>query len=590
MRSRVCMAVQLLLVVSLLGGIAGCADSSPDSTVERVLYLNNDDTFHRLGRYVDVLADPAGELSIDDVTSPEYNGQFLPLNAPAINMGITPVTFWFRFTIAGDAPDGGEKFWILHISRPFISTFQIYMPSMSGNMDWGIWTVIRAGEFDMADNAPPPFLDFEIPVSNKPRTVYIRARDNAIMFLPLDIFSPEGFRDHSRCRMLLLGLYVGIIVAMLLYNLFIFRTIHHLCYLWYVLYIGSLSIFILGINGFTYEYIHQGNPETMIRVDLFFLGIAFIGIIQFTSGFLGTRTEFPIGDRILRGMIIPSLLLVAVTPFADLIMVNHSYSFLGMILVAMIVCIAYAAMQRKILQAPYYLLAIGIIAVSGTIYVLTVRGIIPMSALTFHSLQIGSAAEAIFLSFALANSISNIQRDRDLAVKSEEHYRHLAVTDGLTNLYNSRYFRDRLMIEIRLAHRHAMSLCLIMLDVDYFKKFNDTRGHLEGDRLLAHLGSVIRQSVREMDIACRCGGEEFGIVLPGASVAQAFEIAERIRRSFQETSRDVFGDDVEITISAGTAELAGSETDLQLIDRADQALYEAKDSGRNRTVTAEKPA
>ena len=167
------------------------------------------------------------------------------------------------------------------------------------------------------------------------------------------------------------------------------------------------------------------------------------------------------------------------------------------------------------------------------------------------------------------------------------HYRELSQRDGLTGLYNRSYLEQILNDSVRHAERTGKSLSFIMLDIDHFKEFNDTWGHQEGDRALAFVARVIRDSLREQDVAARYGGEEFSIVLAGADLFIANIVAERIRRSCETRSLSL-GKYKTLTVSLGISLFRPGETPESLIRRADEALYRAKRNGRNR-AEAEAP-
>lgn len=160
----------------------------------------------------------------------------------------------------------------------------------------------------------------------------------------------------------------------------------------------------------------------------------------------------------------------------------------------------------------------------------------------------------------------------------------LAREDGLTGLANRRHLMDQLTHEVGRACRYEMPLSILMLDLDRFKRFNDTYGHLKGDELLREFGNILKNSIRSTDIAGRYGGEEFAVILTNTSLKGAIVIAERIRR-FVEALKITVNKDVPpqgITVSIGIAELAPGETHEDLLAAADAALYRAKDGGRNR--------
>ncbi|OGQ98234.1 MAG: diguanylate cyclase [Deltaproteobacteria bacterium RIFOXYD12_FULL_55_16] len=177
-----------------------------------------------------------------------------------------------------------------------------------------------------------------------------------------------------------------------------------------------------------------------------------------------------------------------------------------------------------------------------------------------------------------------VKAEKALA-ESERRYKELSIIDELTKLFNKRYFNTHLPLEVERASRHGQPLSLLLLDIDNFKHHNDTYGHADGDRVLARLGQVIVEALRVSDIPCRYGGEEFTIILPTTNGEQATIVAERVRASFagvvfQPTPQEA----VQKTVSIGVAQYREGESGQSLLERADQNMYEAKQSGKNRYV------
>jgi len=161
--------------------------------------------------------------------------------------------------------------------------------------------------------------------------------------------------------------------------------------------------------------------------------------------------------------------------------------------------------------------------------------------------------------------------------------RSLAETDGLTRLANHRVFRESLDREVRRAVRYESAFSLLMADIDNFKNFNDEHGHLTGDHVLRQVSRVMRRSIRDgVDLAARYGGEEFAIILPETAEAGALVVADRLRRSVEESDSDFEGKKFHVTVSVGACEFRKGMTASSIIDSADRALYLAKRSGRNR--------
>jgi diguanylate cyclase (GGDEF)-like protein len=164
-----------------------------------------------------------------------------------------------------------------------------------------------------------------------------------------------------------------------------------------------------------------------------------------------------------------------------------------------------------------------------------------------------------------------------------EKLQKLAITDGLTRLYNSRSFYSQLELEIDRIKRYQHPLTLLLLDIDHFKDYNDTYGHLEGDKVLVRFSQIIRSCLRTNDSAYRYGGEEFTVILPETAGEEAHTVAQRIRAALEAepfSPRD--GEVVTVTISIGVTEYSPNEELSTFIQRADQAMYHSKRSGRNK--------
>lgn len=171
------------------------------------------------------------------------------------------------------------------------------------------------------------------------------------------------------------------------------------------------------------------------------------------------------------------------------------------------------------------------------------------------------------------------------AYELQKELKEMAVKDCLTGLYNQRYFRECLQSEIERVRRYGGDLSLIMLDIDHFKQFNDRYGHQTGDFILRTLGQLTAALLRKVDTPCRCGGEEFIIILPSTAGAGAEILAERIRESVEQYHFDKDGDCFRVTCSLGVATYdKNGDTPQSFIDKVDMAMYASKNQGRNRVT------
>ena len=187
------------------------------------------------------------------------------------------------------------------------------------------------------------------------------------------------------------------------------------------------------------------------------------------------------------------------------------------------------------------------------------------------------------IGYQMAASLKHFQRFSSV--------KNMATYDTLTGLYNRRYFEERLGVEAEKSFYSGVPLSLVMVDLDHFKKVNDTFGHTEGDQILCKISSLLKNSVRRKDTVARYGGEEFILILPEAGLEQSFVIAERIRQSVEKTLFEVERAQVNLTLSMGISNFPSHrvKSKEELIKMADQALYDAKRGGRNRVcIFAEK--
>ena len=169
---------------------------------------------------------------------------------------------------------------------------------------------------------------------------------------------------------------------------------------------------------------------------------------------------------------------------------------------------------------------------------------------------------------------------------SEKKYRELSIIDGLTQLYNSRHFYFQLKIELERSNRYEHPLTLLMLDLDDFKAFNDTYGHIEGDRVLRRLGQMVKSCLRETDLAYRYGGEEFTILLPMTTSADGSVTAERIRTEFKKENFSPAPDqEFYLTVSIGLSQYKPKEDMKTFVHRVDQLMYQGKKNGKDRVCS-----
>jgi len=254
---------------------------------------------------------------------------------------------------------------------------------------------------------------------------------------------------------------------------------------------------------------------------------------------------------------------------------------------------AYAEVTR-LRNSAFLLVALILVVVGGIAYLLGVVIVRPLARLTEGAGAVAAGdlsvdlpkagrGEVGYLTDVFNEMVERLRRSREELDERSRELERLSVTDLLTGLHNRRYLLDAFDKEIRRADRHERPFCVLMMDVDRFKQYNDTHGHLAGDEVLKTMGRVLQDAMRDLDVTARYGGEEFICLLPECDAKNAVLAGERIRTRLAQ--EDFVGGPV--TISIGVAEFpTHGETAGEVIGAADAALYEAKAAGRDRVMSA----
>ncbi|MEE9914089.1 MAG: sensor domain-containing diguanylate cyclase [Deltaproteobacteria bacterium] len=418
------------------------------------------------------------------------------------------------------------------------------------------------------------------------RPVIVRVATPFSLQFRATLYTVDAFRENSFILFLIIGFCTGILVAMLLYNLVLYLFLHDKHYLYYILYVSFLLVWqcvLFGLFGYFWPSI---GALLMTHIAVFASGMMLFAI-TFAIVFLDTTKTAPRHDIGLKILAACMLILILLSVLRQLWIANLLAYLIGQIVTIVLFTSAVSSLRSGFKPAMFYLIAVGVLLGSAVIFLFKFYGLIPNNTFTMHIMIFGSAAESILLSFALGNRFRILQQEETTLRENEKVLQAISVTDELTGLFNRRFLNASLVKKIAAARRSSTRLSLLMIDVDHFKNFNDTYGHPEGDKALAALGRLLTGTLREEDIACRYGGEEFVTILHNADRKAALEAAERIRSGFEQI---IFtpggGKTIHLTVSIGAAELLPEESPERLLFRADQALYQAKQTGRNRICSA----
>jgi two-component system cell cycle response regulator len=203
-------------------------------------------------------------------------------------------------------------------------------------------------------------------------------------------------------------------------------------------------------------------------------------------------------------------------------------------------------------------------------------------------------SEIGYLTEVFNHMVARLRQGREELANANEALREknkeleqLSTTDSLTGLFNRKHLMEKLDLELGRSARYHRDFTLLIIDIDHFKRYNDTYGHLAGDEVLRRMGAILKNSIRKSDYAARYGGEEFIVLLPETGASAGAQMAERIRRQMGEEEMGSDENRTNVTISGGVASFPDYGEDAEtLIRNADTALYEAKKRGRNQIVIA----
>jgi diguanylate cyclase (GGDEF)-like protein len=527
---------------------------------------------------VGIFEDTSGQMEISQAASPLAWDDYEVIKGNRMSLGFNKSALWVRIPLAQIATQGP---WVLEVAAPWMDKVDFYLPKPDGG-----WRRQSTGLQQPPATGGTMGLALAIPAGT-PRTgfAYLRLQSVLSLNAGLRLWPKAEFVEHKVNRSYMFGALYGIMGAMVLANLIVLLTTRDRAYLLYVLYLCSIMFHQICLQGqilLAPKSFWPWVPDLSLVVSstTFFFGAAFC------RAFLNAKTYAPVADRVLLGIQMAAVLLFALALAGHLFLGTWLVHSLAVIAPVVAIVAGAKAFYRGFRPARAYLPAWIILLLGAMAWGAWSMGWnlfvpLPPSTITF-----AAALESALLSLALADRVGVMQRERQLLAQRERRYRQMSITDDLTGLFNARYFWSKLDSEIKHCHALGQPLGLVILDVDDFKCYNDEYGHTEGDKVLAEIGSLLRAVVRPADSPCRYGGEEFALVLPGAIGKASREVAERVRNNLAwRVFKPMDGARVQITASLGTAQLLPGDDAKSLVKRADQALYQAKAQGKNKTVS-----
>lgn len=578
--------IALLLLVASLWADAGLGeDGRFDPTV-----------------YAAYQIDRSQEAALEEIIAKPFE----PLPGASMNRGYARDAIWFRIQ-----PPGGP--WVLEIQAPLLDHVDLYTPDEHG----GYWTDSNGDALPFHARG----IHFRHPVFRLPadirQPVFLRIQSDGPVQIPLRMWRPDAFDKYVSLAEFLNGLYFGIMLIMVAYNLFLYLVVRDRNYLNYVFYIGVFILSQAALSGYGLQYLWPDSAWLANHIQAFLVGLLIYAGARFAHEFLDIQHNLPSFERPIRVVQWAALGIMAFTVFGPYSIAARLANYLGLILVLLILPAGIVCAWRRFRPAYWFVIAWGLFLVGVMTTGLTMVGLLPYNLFTAHAMQVGAALEVLLLSLALADRISSLRAEKDAAraeahhnlLRSKEELEGLVKTrtheltaanqaleeknriladiashDGLTGLVNHAAFMALLAAQVEEARRYRYPIALMMIDIDHFKRINDHYGHQFGDKTLAAIAKVLAQGKRVSDEAARYGGEEFAILLPHTTLDAAVRLAERLRHAVAALSLEG-AEELMLSASFGVAVIAEDDattTPDQLIATADGAMYRAKREGRNR--------
>ena len=561
-------------------------------------------------------ADPTGRLTLKDVTAPMGTGQWRHTQTQGLSFGFTSSAYWIKFAV-GDKTATARRL-LVDVGNPLIDHIDAYIRHQDAPIEH-----LVLGDYHPFATRPLPSTDFVFPVSLLPKActdIILRVKTTSPMTLPITLWSPNAFLAHTHQLSMLAGLMFGFLLCIVAYHVMLYVSIGERSFLYLALYALSILGYLACVSGNGFAFLWPSAVRWNDISVLAFIGTAIIFSNLFGIHILQLATSRPRMMRVLYtlvavgvGCVVASFLLpvrVLVEPIMGMAVISVALNLLTYIL----------RFSDRFRPAYYLMVASGIVALAIPVTFLAAYGVIPQTAFSQQIVNLGFCLQFLVFSLALASRMSLDRELRESAQEKEaeanralletqihmterldqqvrertqalekanEQLKALSITDAVTQVHNRSHFDDMLQTEYRKAQQNQLELGLMLLDIDHFKRLNDTYGHPFGDRCLAQVAHLIQSSMRlPSDIVARYGGEEFAILLPGTTADSARLIAERIRRLIETTPVCDGQQQASVTISIGIVsevpQRPGSER--ALLKRADVQLYKAKHQGRNRVV------
>ncbi|MBF6034569.1 response regulator [Pseudomonas sp. P155] len=365
-----------------------------------------------LGRSLQVFEDPSGQASIADVRAQAAAGHFKVHDKATLNAGYSRSAFWLKIDLQyRPSNPAAQRTWLLELAYPPLDHLGLYLPDANGD-----YRLVRQTGDAL------PFASREIRQNNylfdlafapgQQHTVYLRLASEGSIQAPVTLWSSTAYLEDQPVRLYVLGIIYGVLLGMVVYNLFIYLSVRDTSYLYYIFYIASFGLYQLSVNGAAVEYFWPDNPWWANAATPFFIGCAGLFGSQFARSFLQTKNHSRWLDRLLIALIAFGALVVGLSLMTSYALSLRLATILALTFTVVIFAAGILAWWRGLRVARYFIIAWSAFLLGGIVNTLMVLGLLPNVFLTMYASQIGSAIEVALLSLALADRINAMREQQ----------------------------------------------------------------------------------------------------------------------------------------------------------------------------------
>ena len=566
--------VALLLIVSSGAYASDNADIVRSDTAPVAVSV-----WDRAYYFVDVTGEAKPFLEKDVAQLIERYG-FSKLEQLSDNFGYEYRVHWVLIPLDNLPLEPSRRF--LEYDYPLLDELDVYY--RSGDGAWSL--AHRTGDMRPYESRPVDYRTFYFPVPAEQDFVLLRVQTEGSLVMPIAMVNGAHVLNHMHNSTLVYGVFFGALGIMCLYNLFVYLFTRERSYFYYVSTLTFILLYLLAMSGHGYELIWRQNGQWVNEhIQPIAVGFILASASLFTREVLKLSVYLPRLAVVLGVLAKVGIAISVAGFFLPLRTLIHLISFMPLVVISCVMIAGVGAIREKVQGSRLFLVAWSAGLLGAMAFALHQLGVLPSHPVFEHGLKVGVLFNTVLLSFSQVSHINSLKQEKERAEEiAHENYR-LALIDGLTNIPNRRAFDHQYRLEYRRSQRESSPLSILMVDVDYFKNYNDTYGHRQGDAVLRTVAKLLSDGlVRPADSAYRYGGEEFVILLPDTDSKGAEHLAQRlVARIADEKIAHVSSPIEHVTISiGGTTELHFQQDLLVVIERADEALYQAKQDGRNR--------